>query len=414
MIRGMLLPVGVFAPGPPGPGREGMNAMKVICDRGALLEGVNLVSGVVASRSPRQQLLCVKIEASVTDDGGRLDLTATDAEISLKLSVDRVDVQEPGQALIPADKLRQIISAEDADATLALETDGQSCTIRGKDAYFKVLGYPPEEFPAIPSFAEAAKSAKGVFSHRAGSLSELISRTLFATARENSRYAINGVLVKRDGKRLEFVATDGRRLAIARADLDSAGGNSGAGSSIVPSKALITLQRIASDPNEPVRIAITDNRILFAVGGTEEEPEGRACLSSNLVEGAFPPYEDVVPRDHDKTIVFDRDVMSSAVRRAALLTSEDHRGVELRFDASEKQLQLSSSAPEMGEAKVTVDLLEYKGDDITVGFNPMFLSDALKVVSEQSITFELRAPNKPGVMKVGGDFIYVVMPVNIQ
>jgi DNA polymerase-3 subunit beta len=140
-------------------------------------------------------------------------MAATDAEVSLRLVTTQVDVQEAGEILIPADKLRGIIAAEEGDATLTIEGDGDACHIRGADAHFKVLGYPPAEFPPIPDFdkvstgKDPAMKAKTVFTHTAGALGQMIARTLFATARENSRYAINGVLFRREGKKLEMVAT---------------------------------------------------------------------------------------------------------------------------------------------------------------------------------------------------------------
>src|SRR5262245_25724317 len=176
--------------------------MKVICDRGALLDAINLVSGAVAARTPRVQLTCVKLSATKAGGAGELMLSATDAEIALKLTLTQVDVQKPGEALIPADKLRQIVSAEDNEPTLTLEVENDGCHIRGADAHFKVFGYPAADFPPIPEFSTMAAGtaetpkAKAMLTHPAGSLAQLVARTLFATARENSRYAINGVLLK--------------------------------------------------------------------------------------------------------------------------------------------------------------------------------------------------------------------------
>jgi DNA polymerase III subunit beta len=392
--------------------------MKVICDRGALMDAINLVSGAVAARTPRVQLTCVKLTASKTGGAGDLTLSATDAEVALKLTLTQVDVQQPGEALIPADKLRQIVSAEDGDPTLTLEVENEVCHIRGADAHFKVFGYPPADFPPIPDFGSLATGtsdhpkAKAMITHAAGSLAQLVARTLFATARENSRYAINGVLLKRDGKRLEMVATDGRRLALARAALSGGEKDAKPVTCIIPTKALNMLQKLIHEHEEPVQIAVTDNQILFSFG-TAASP-GRAVLVSNLVEGAFPPYEDVIPKDQDKKVTFDRDAVSSAVRRAALLTNEESRGVRLAFHGKGKQLELSSRAPEMGEANVKVDLSGYEGDDIEIGFNPQFIVDALKVMNEPEVIMELKAPGKPGLIKSGNDFIYVVMPVTLQ
>jgi DNA polymerase-3 subunit beta len=392
--------------------------MKVICDRGALLEAINLVSGAVAQRSPRPQLGCVKLVASKQGGAGDLTLSATDAELALKLTLSQVDVQKPGEALIPADKLRAIVSAEEGEPTLTLELDGEALHIRGADAHFKVYGYPAGEFPPIPDFqqvlsgAGGAPKARATMAHPSGSLAQLVSRTLFATARENSRYAINGVLMKRDGKRLEMVATDGRRLALARATLTGGEKDAKGVSCIVPTKALGMLQKLISQHDEPVQIAITDNQIFFSFG-TAASP-GRALLASNLVEGAFPPYEDVIPKDHDKKVSFDRDAVSSAVRRAALLTNEESRGVRLLFKAKDKKLELSSRAAEVGEAEIKVDLAGYDGDDLEIGFNPNFITDALKVMNEPEVIMELKAGNKPGLIRSGTDFLYVVMPVSLQ
>ncbi|TVQ60736.1 MAG: DNA polymerase III subunit beta [Phycisphaerales bacterium] len=380
--------------------------MKVICERAALLDAVNLVSGVVNNRSPRPQLACVKFDASAD---GELTLTGTDAEITLRLSLARVDVAEPGQALIPADKLRQIVSAEDNEPTLTIESDGDTAHIKGEDAHFQLHGFPADEFPAIPSFKSIADAdPKTIFTTSAGTLSGLITRTLFAAARENSRYAINGVLLVRDGKKLEMVATDGRRLAKCSATTDA---KSDPARCIIPSKALSMLLKLADEPEEPVHVAITDTRAVFAFG--DDATDARATLSTSLVEGTFPPYEDVIPKDQDIKVTFDRDVLASAVRRAALLTNEESRGVRLAFKGETKALELSSRAPEMGEARIAVDLAGYDGDDIEIGFNPTFLTDALKVITDPEVVIELKAPNKPGLVKSGGDFLYVVMPVNL-
>lgn len=386
--------------------------MKVICDRAALLDAINLVSGVVASRTPRPQLTCVKLSTGTADGAGELSLAATDAEISLILRTAKVDIVEPGEVLVPAEKLRQIIAAEDNEPTLTIESEQDMCHVRGEDAHFRLVGYPASEFPAIPDFhaVVAQGKARTVLTIQSGPLGEMIARTIFATARENTRYAINGVLLNRVGKRIEMVATDGRRLALSRADAASADGGDETVSCIIPTKALSMLQKLLVSGDERVTIAITDNQILFAIGG---DGDARAVLASNLVEGTFPPYEDVIPKDQDKKVTFDRDLLNSAVRRAALLTNEESRGVRMSFHGAEKRVALTSRAPEMGEADIQIDLRDYDGEDIEIGFNPHFITDALKVITEPEVSMELKAPNKPGLMRSGSDFLYVVMPVNL-
>lgn len=395
--------------------------MKVICDRSALMNAVNLVAGVVSPRAPKVQLTCLRFTAKkggAKGAGGSIMLAATDAEISLRLSRTQVEVQEPGELLIPADRLRGIVTAEDNEPTLTIESDDQTCHVRGRDAKFKIYGYPPSDFPPIPDFPEA-DAASDSFSVNAGTLARLIARTTFSVARDNSRYAINGVLLKRQGKKLEMVATDGRRLALARGTADSAaGGNDRSAQCIIPTKALNLVAKLISDEEATVRIAVTSNQVLFAFedGEAGGGGAGGTVLASNLVEGTFPPYEDVIPKDQDKRAKFDVGVLSSAVRRAALLTNEETRGVRLQFggDKSGKALKMTSRNPEMGEAEIDVEMESYEGGDIEIGFNPAFLSDALKIMPEPQVILEMKAPNKPGLIKSGADFLYVVMPVNLQ
>lgn len=391
--------------------------MKVICDRAALLNAANLVSGVVAQRTPKPQLTCVKIAATKTGKAGALVLSATDAEIALRLTLMQVDVQQPGEALIPADKLRQITSAEDQDPTLTLESEGDDCHIKGQSAHYRVLGYPAADFPPIPGVdGPSSQEAKPQIHCAAGVLASMIARTVFATARETTRYAINGVLLKRDGKKLELVATDGRRLALTRQQLP-AEKDAAAVQCIIPTKALATLQKLIHSPDDHLSIAVTNNQVIFRIGpASAKDGPAPAILASNLVEGAFPPYEEVIPKDQDKKVTFDREALSSAVRRAALLTNEESRGVRFSFKGAEKRLELSSRAPEMGEANVSVPVSSYEGEPIDIGFNPSFITDALKVISETEVILELKAPNRQGLVRTGtagSDFLYVVMPVNL-
>lgn len=411
--------------------------MKVICDRAALLDALNMVSSVVPTRTPMPALSCVKLVASkgaAGAGGGELTLSGTDNETSLQLSVTHVDVQQPGSGAIPAEKLRQIVQAEEDEPTLTLEIEGDQCHIRGANAHFRVFCFPASDFPPLPDFGAAISgpgpdAAKTVFSQPAGQLADLITRTVFATARETSRYAINGVLLKRDGRKLEMVATDGRRLALARATIPGAQAKGDTVSCIIPTKALNTALKLVRDGEESVRLAIGESRVFFAFGGSDADaaPDGkkgkaagaggghpRAVLSSALVEGTFPPYEDVIPRENDKKITAGRDELTSAVRKATVLTNEESRGVRMSFSGGDKRLKLSSRAPEMGESEIAVTLANYEGNDIEISFNPHFLVDVLKVVNDPQVIVELKAPNKPGLIRSeAGDFVYVVMPVNL-
>jgi DNA polymerase-3 subunit beta len=368
--------------------------MKVICDRAELVDLLNLAGGVILSRTPKPVLQCVKL--TVHED--TLTVMATDMELAIRACTNKIEIVEPGEALIPNDKFSQIVR-ESVDPTITLEVDKQEAQITGADSHFKIFGYPVSDFPPIPE-------AKGDpdYTINSGELHRLIRQTTFATARENSRYAINGVLVERDGNKLTLVATDGRRLALAKGSCRGGSSEGGPKSVIIPTKALTTALRLFDNDKQDVSVKITENQLLFATD--------TAVLSTNLVEGNFPPYRDVIPKDSDRKATMRTDVLASGVRRASLLTNEESKGVRMSFSA--EGLTLSSRAPEMGEAEVKVPLENYDGEPIEMGFNPGFVSEALKVVEENEVTLELKAPNKPGVLRTGNEFLYVIMPLNLQ
>jgi DNA polymerase III subunit beta len=375
--------------------------MKLICERSALLEAVLALSSVAAARTPKEVLRCIKMTAG----DGVLTLTSTDLEIALQFAITQVDIQDPGETVILADKLLQILR-ESADQTVTIETDGNDSHIRGADSHFKVLGFPAGEFPPIPDFPADDQITMEL---SAGDLHQLIVRTVFATARENSRYAINGVLLVKTGKQLELVATDGRRLALARGSCKSGKNAADESRCIIPTKALNVLTKLVHEAEANVQVAITENQVLFRFA---EAAGVSSMLSTKTVEGTFPPYEDVIPRDQDKKVVFACDELASAVRRAALLTNEESRGVRLSF--KEDLLTLSSRAPELGEAEIKLPMAGYEGEEIEIGFNPAFITDALKVIHTQEVQIEMKASTKPGIIRSGSDFLCVIMPVNLQ
>jgi len=365
--------------------------MKVICNRVALSEGLGVVSSVVATRTPKPVLQCVRLVAG--EDG--LLVVGTDLEVGIRYRVDQVEVSEPGESLVPAEKLFQI-TRESVDETLVLEEADQLCHVRGKDSHFQVYGQDPKEFPAV-----AELQGKPQFSLPVGVVRQLVERTLYAAARESTRYAINGVLWQRKGKKLSLVATDGRRLAKADAKIEAAKAEDS--QAIVPAKSVNLIGRVFHDPKQTVGVNIEPNQIVLA---TEQ-----VTLASVLVEGHFPQYEDVIPRQTDSKVELDTSELLSAVRRAALLTNEESKGVRLSFKKGE--LTLASRAPEQGEATITMPV-PYEGDPVDIGFNPTFLSDALRAVGADKIALEFTDPNKPGLLRAGSDFLYVVMPVSLS
>jgi DNA polymerase-3 subunit beta len=363
--------------------------MKVVCDRAALSEGLQLASAVVATRTPKPVLQCVKLKA---EEG--LLLEATDQEVSLRYLVDAVQVERPGETLLSAERVTAIVR-ELADEKVTFEVAEDVCEITAANSTFKVYGQSPRDFPELPQFVE-----DGAIEINADLLRKMIHRTVFATAREPSRYAINGVLWEVQGKRLVLVGTDGRRLAMAGGALASKA--AGELRAICPNKMMHLLERNLPAGDETVRVRIADKDM-----GARTQ---RAELYSVLVEGNFPKYEDVVPKGTDRKAELSVEGFASAVRRAALLTNEESKGIRLALHKDE--MVLTSRAPEMGEAEVRLPI-ELEGEDVEVGFNPQFLLDALRVLAEEeTFVLELKSGEKPGLLKAP-DFQYVVMPVTM-
>lgn len=376
--------------------------MKLICDRAAVLSGLDLVGSLAVQRGPNPVLQCVRLTAV---DANRLVLCATDLEVGLHLSVGQVDTKSNGEVLIPAAKLIAILRSC-TDATLELSTngkkDGHALSIIGQKCNFSVFGFKPTEAPTVRHFGELTVDCE----IDGKVLETLLSRTTFCMSAENSRYAISGVLFDLINKKLRMVATDGRRLAVATGDCVADAKKRV--SCIVPPKAAALLSRLLVDleAGDMVKIAFETNQILFRIG----EGDDVAVLSANLVEGAFPPFEDVIPKDSDIHAEFDNSKLVAAVRQAALLTSQESKGVRLSF--ADNKLTLTGRAHEIGEAEIELELTKYDGKPLDIGFNPNFIADGLKAAGKSLAVMDLKAPNKPGVIRAGSDFVYVIMPIN--
>jgi len=369
--------------------------MKVICNRSALVEAVSIAGMVVPARSPKPVLQCVKL--TVAD--GQLTVAGTDMEVSIRCRDGQVQIDTPGETLVQADKLTAIVR-ESVDDTLSLSLEGPELHVRGADSHFRIFTQSTADYPPIPEPTD-----EGDLQISAGALKQAIGQTIFATSREGTRYAFNGVLFVVEKTQLVVIGTDGRRLAQSRADLiTSKSPGDGKSMHIVPAKTLAMVDKLLKTADDVVNIVLGENQAVFST------PD--ATLTTNLLEGQFPPYNEVIPKESDKKMSAGTADFLSAVRRAALLTSDDSKGVRMEFSRA-GGLVLTSRNPEAGEAKVDF-ACKYDGADIAVGFNPLFLSEALKVVDTDEVTFEMTNPNRPGLLKGGSNFTYVIMPVNLQ
>lgn len=370
--------------------------MKTRLPRQEFLDGLSAISAVTSGRTTKPILGCVKI-ATLAD---AIELSATDGEVGLRLGIGSFAVEEPGETVVSAERLFSIVR-EMPDAEIRLDADQRYCVVRGAGSEFKIFVHAAVDFPAVPTFDDEPDL---VVDGRL--LWQMIGLTIYAAARETSRYAINGILWEKRGKKLFLVATDGRRLARAGGSIIEA--TSGDFEAIVPAKALNVFERVFAPGKEQrewaVDIDVMPNQILLR--------SGERTLSTVLVEGNFPKYDDVIPKDSDKLATLDRVALHSAIRQAALLTSDEARAVKLTFAGN--QLVISAQSPEQGEARVELPT-EFKGEAVEIGFNPTFVNDALKALSCERIRVEMHDSFRPGVIygEDKSEFLYVVMPVSL-
>jgi DNA polymerase-3 subunit beta len=370
--------------------------MKTRLPRQEFLDALVAIATVTSGRTPKPILSCVKL----TTEADSVGLSATDGEVSLSLGVGSFEVTQPGEVVVGADRLLGIVR-EMPDAEIRLESDDRHCVISGEGSEFRIFVQPPADFPSVPTFEDDADL---VVDGR--QLWRMINLTIYAAARETSRYAINGVLWEKRGKRLFLVATDGRRLARAGGSVVES--TSGDFEAIVPAKALSVFERVFAPAKEQgdwtVDIKILPNQVLIR--------NGQRTLASVLVEGTFPKYEDVIPKDNEKVAKVDRATLHGAIRRAALLTTDEARAVRLAFDAG--QLTIRAQSAEQGEARVEIPV-EYDADAVEIGFNPLFVNDALKVFNADTVHVELHEHFRPGIIcgEDKNEFLYVVMPVSL-
>ncbi|MHC4169461.1 MAG: DNA polymerase III subunit beta [Planctomycetota bacterium] len=352
--------------------------MKANFNRAALAEALGLLTSVAPSRTPKPILRCVQITA----EDKEVRICATDLEVGINYSISEVQVETAGEVIVPADRLAAIVR-ESVDEVLVLEASDGKCEIRGADSHFTVYGQEPGQYPVVPGFEGDAEIEIGLSNLQAG-----IEQCLFATAKESSRYAINGVLWEIKGKKLMMVATDGRRLARCRVNLTSAPKGDVPENLIVPGKAMGLLDKIGGTEKDTVAVKLLDNQILMSCANV--------VISSNLVEGNFPKYEDIIPTDYTKKLTLSTEAVLSAARRA--------------LDTD--KIVFSGRAPETGDAQVDM-AIDYKGEPINIGFNPQFLIDALRVIRAADFELELGEADRPGLLKSGKDFLYVLMPINL-
>jgi DNA polymerase III subunit beta len=364
--------------------------MKIRFSKEQFLDGLQQVQNVVSLRTTLPILSNVLIKAEPSG----LQLTTTDLDIGVRTTVD-AEVSRSGATTLPARKLYMIIR-ELAASEIELEVDdSHHASIRCGTSFFKIAGLPEEEFPAFPKL-----DGKKHFKIEQKLVRDIFRKTAFAMSTDETRYVLNGLLVSFGDSKLTVVATDGRRLALVEQEVDFPKANSG--EAIVPSKAIGEVQRLLKDKGD-LQITLTENQIGFEIDGT--------LLISKLIEGNYPNYRQVIPNEVEEHISLERETLLQALRRASLLTSEKSNSVKLRF--SKNSLIISSNTPEVGEAHETI-AINYKGKEVSIAFNPIYMMDCLRNLDNDEVFLDLVDELSPGVVKINGPFLYVLMPMRMN
>jgi DNA polymerase-3 subunit beta len=287
---------------------------------------------------------------------------------------------------------------ESSDPVLRLETDGRGTIIRGERSEFRLPAENPDEFPTVAEFTES-----GFLEVPARLLRELIRRTVFATDNESSRYALGGVLLEYGNGELTAVGTDGRRLAVMKGPAGAIGGYRGTeGNTIVPTRAMQFIERTITDGDTEVQLASRGNDVLLKTP--------RAVIYSRLVEGRFPKWRDVFPKRTDAhKIPLVVGPAYSAVRQAAIVTSDESRGVDFTF--GEGKLVLSGRAAETGQSRVELPIA-YDGPTLSIALDPRYVNDFFRVLDpEKNFTLEIKDSDSAAILSTDDGYGYVVMPL---
>lgn len=367
--------------------------MNFIITKEQLVVGLQAVQNVVSSRTTLPILSNVLIKA----EEGRLELTATDLDVTISSTV-AANVKRSGSTTLPVKRFLSIVR-ELNSSELEIETDDKNVSsVQSGASFFKVNGLPAEEFPPVQKFKDSKLSIPQE------KLRGMIKKTSFAISTDESRYVLNGIFVSIKDQKVTMVATDGRRLAMVEEELET--GDLGPSEFIIPTKAVGELSRLLQDKGD-VAIMITENQAAFTI---KDEKGGETLIITKLVEGNYPNYRQVIPAETKERIALIREELLHALRRAEIMTSDKSNSVKLAF--TKNNLAITANSPEVGEARESI-AINYNGKEFAIAFNPVYLIDPLNALEDGEVFLELIDELSPGILKINGPFLYVVMPMRL-
>ena len=364
--------------------------MKFSAAREALLKPLQAVIGVVE----RRQTMPILSNVLLVVKDGQLSVSATDLEVELVAQAD-VDTDSGGEITVSGRKLLDICRALPEGTEVSVSGSAEKLSIRGGRSRFNLATLPAAEFPIV----EDIKASQAI-SVSQESLGRLIEKTHFSMAQQDVRYYLNGMLLETGEGRLRAVATDGHRLALCQVDAEGSGDDQQV---IVPRKGVLELQRLMTGEGD-VELEIGANHVRIQLDGIR--------FTSKLIDGRFPEYERVIPKESANELKADRGMFRGALQRTAILSNEKYRGIRLVIRDSGVVLQAHN--PEQEEAEEELEV-EYSGEDIEIGFNVNYLLDALGAVEGDDVTLSVQDSNSSCLIREPGndDATFVVMPMRL-
>ena len=358
-----------------------------------ILAVLQSVSGIVE----RRHTLPILANVLIRKTGSSVQLTTRDLAIPIRTSAELDGDAGNFTTTVGARKLIDILRTMPADQTVSLESSQNKLLLKGGKSRFTLQTLPAEDFPLV----QEAQSFGPVFSVPQKTLKELLNQVSFSMAVHDIRYYLNGILFVAEGKQLSLVATDGHRLAFSSATLDTEVPRQEV---ILPRKTVLEMQRLLSDKEGAIEMQFASNQAKFSFDGME--------FVTKLVEGKFPDYNRVIPKNHKNSVTLGRTSLMATLQRTAILTSDKFKGVRLHIEPG--TLRVASSNAEQEEA---VDELEidYSGDTIEIGFNVTYLIDVLGNMDQDMVRIDLADANSSALITIPDDsnFKYVVMPMRI-
>ena len=375
--------------------------MKFKINQDHFSNGLQQVLNVVASRSTMPILSNVLIEA----EEGHISLTTTNLDLGIRCRI-KAEVTDMGSITLPVRKLATIVKELPVNEVFLETSEKNQAKITSGGSLFKIMGISSEEFPPLPTFEN-----RKVFELSQVQIVNMLKSVSYAQSTDENRYILNGVYFNFADEKLTLVATDGRRLGLTGLDLEVSEEN--AGSLILPAKTVAELERLMGK-GEKVNIAFNDRQAAFEIGLDEAGDSGlvdHLYLVSKIVEGNYPNYRQVIPKETEHRVKIERELMLECVHRAALVTSDKSNSVKIKV--SKNLLEISGQSSEYGESHESM-AIAYDGPEVQVAFNPQFLMEPLKALNKDEVFFEFKDELSPGLFKTLDNFICVIMPLRLN